>query len=247
MNLKKILAVASTLCMMCTAVPFTGNIIPENTVLSVNAAETELDLSPEAVYQTLIAFQETYPEGTPWTNDNSYKGNSGCVAFALILSDAVFGTLRGRTYNDVNEIRVGDILRINNDTHSVIVLDVTDDVVTVAEGNFNKSIHWGRTFTLSRLNEIMTYAYTRYPEPEPEVTHKQPEKGDMNLDDKTDILDIIQMQKWLLGKTDYLVTPHEDTIVVDNMQEHEISDMNGDNIVNIYDLILLKRKVLETA
>ncbi|MBR1553858.1 MAG: endo-1,4-beta-xylanase, partial [Oscillospiraceae bacterium] len=74
------------------------------------------------------------------------------------------------------------------------------------------------------------------------------EKGDVNLDGVLNVLDIIQMQKWLLGKSDKLVTYSEydeDTQVsVTNMSESEIPDMNDDSIVNIYDLLLLKHKVL---
>ncbi|MBR0485471.1 MAG: endo-1,4-beta-xylanase [Oscillospiraceae bacterium] len=74
------------------------------------------------------------------------------------------------------------------------------------------------------------------------------EKGDVNLDGVLNVLDIIQMQKWLLGKSDTLVTYPEHAedvqVFIMNMRESEVPDMNDDEIINIYDLLLLKHKVL---
>ncbi len=134
--------------------------------------ETELDMSEEAIYNRMIALQEDYPEGMPWTNDDFYawnggiySGGYGCAGFAFILSDAAFGTLPARFVeaNNFDSIRVGDVLRINDDTHSVIVLEVYDDYVVIAEGNYNSSIHWGRTLTKSSLDGgTLTNIMTRY-------------------------------------------------------------------------------------
>lgn len=57
-------------------------------------------------------------------------------------------------------------------------------------------------------------------------------KGDLNQDVSVDITDIIQMQKYLLG------------LQTISQEQFLICDMNYDNIVNIYDLVLLKRAVL---
>lgn len=120
------------------------------------------------VYEDIIAMKSQYPEGMTWTNDNYYEGiNSGgygCAGFAFMLSDAAFGYLQPQQHNDFSNIKVGDILRINNNTHSVIVLTVDNEKVTVAEGNYNSSVHWGRTITRSQLETIGTYVLTRYPQ-----------------------------------------------------------------------------------
>lgn len=140
----------------------------------------------QQAYERMIALKSEYPEGKRWTNDNFYawnggvySGGYGCAGFAFILSDAAFGDLPARvleefTYTDV---KVGDILRINHDTHSVIVLEVQSDRVVVAEGNYNSSIHWGRTLTKAKVEEA-DYIMTRYPktaQPEPEQP-AEPEK-----------------------------------------------------------------------
>ena len=129
--------------------------------------------TPEQVYKAMLAMKSQYPEGKHFNNNDYYlwqaKGvyyeyvGAGCVAFAFILSDAAFGYLPYREYTDVNAIRVGDILRVDNDSHSVIVLKVTSKNVTVAEGNYNSSVHWNRTITKSKLKKTMNYAFTRYP------------------------------------------------------------------------------------
>ena len=67
---------------------------------------------------------------------------AGCVAFAYILSDAVFNELPARMLSKGNfkfeDVRVGDILRVNGDAHTVIVLQVVGDSVIVAEGNYRR-------------------------------------------------------------------------------------------------------------
>lgn len=128
----------------------------------------EMVLDESTVYSALIGMQDSYPEGTPWTNDNEYswKGGiyssgGGCAGFAFLLSDAAFGSARARKYFDSSEVRVGDIARMDGDSHSVIILEVNSDSVTVAEGNFNGAVHWGRKISKSTL-ENANYFLTRY-------------------------------------------------------------------------------------
>ncbi len=143
--------------------------------------------SPQEVYESMIALseQDAYKEGTPWTNDVPYSsGNEyrwkggllgghnivavGCVAFAFILSDTAFGNLPARMYEPgsftFEEIKVGDILKVNNDVHTVIVLEVSDAGVVLAEGNYNSSVHWGRAMTKEDVMRDTSHYITRYPE-----------------------------------------------------------------------------------
>lgn len=132
--------------------------------------ENARDQEEEQVYAKIIKMKKSYPEGMKWTNDNFYewkggiyRGGYGCSGFAFLLSDAAFGSLPASKHTDFGKIRVGDILRINYDTHSVIVLSVKSDRVVVAEGNYNRSIHWGREIMLSDIRRTGTYVMTRYP------------------------------------------------------------------------------------
>ena len=60
-----------------------------------------------------------------------------------------------------DNIRVGDILRVYNNSHSVIILEKNSDGVVIAEGNFNDSVHWGRTLSKAEV-ESADYYITRY-------------------------------------------------------------------------------------
>ena len=145
-------------------------------------------ISEAQVYQTINALRSTYYEGMYWTNesekytlsvpgydekDNNYYTliGYGCVAFCYRLSDAAFSTSVARkVYNfTYDDIRIGDILRVNNDQHSVTVLQKSSDHVVLAEANYNSSVHWDRTMTRA---EVMAadYITTRYPSSEPALT-----------------------------------------------------------------------------
>ena len=154
---KRLLSTLLALCMVLTLLP--------GTVFAATAP------TEQQAYAAMNALRSKYPEGMTWTNDNSYawKGGIysvgyGCAGFAFLLSDAAFGDLPARrlTGFEFSDIRVGDILRMNNDTHSVIVLEVHDSGVTIAEGNYNNSIHWGRTLTKAEVLSA-NYVLTRYP------------------------------------------------------------------------------------
>lgn len=139
----------------------------------------------EEAYNSMIALKEKYPEGMTWTNFTPYgrdgkegtywwnggkvkgaSGGVGCAAFAFILSDAAFGSLPARTIDSggfvFDDVKVGDILRVNN-SHFVIVLQKGAGGVTVAEGNYNKSVHWGRAMSTAEVTAA-NFLVTRYPE-----------------------------------------------------------------------------------
>lgn len=126
-------------------------------------------MASDSVYDTLMAQKAVFPEGMKWTNDDYrswkggiYAGGYGCAGFAFAVSDAAFGDARAMIHTDYSNVRVGDILRVDNDTHSVIVLEVKADSVIVAEGNYNGSIHWGREIPKSALMGAGSYIMTRY-------------------------------------------------------------------------------------
>lgn len=130
--------------------------------------------SEATVMRKIKAMYSKYPEGMYWTNANGYawKGGIftmgfGCAGFAFHLSDAAFDNCPARIIRNCSnlkrDLRVGDIPRINGDTHSVIIIEKTDTGVVFAEGNYNSSIHWGRTMTYGELQSVIDYYITRYP------------------------------------------------------------------------------------
>ena len=129
--------------------------------------------SDECLYQKMIAKKSEYPEGMPWTNDNFYawkggiySGGYGCAGFAFMLSDVCFGDIKATQLKPCpSQYKVGDVVRINNDTHFVIILkiDSATKIITIAEGNYNSAIHWGRTFTTQNLGNTCNYILRRNP------------------------------------------------------------------------------------
>ena len=96
---------------------------------------------------------------------NTYQGKSTiacgfdigrqCAGFASMLSDRVFGKdAPVRIFYNYDDIRIGDQARINNNSHTVFIIDKTDDYVVVAECNADyKSciINWGRKIYRNNL------------------------------------------------------------------------------------------------
>ncbi|MGN0591699.1 MAG: dockerin type I domain-containing protein [Ruminococcus sp.] len=142
------------------------------TEMPLTQISIDVPYSCPSVYQNILALQETYPNGTPWTNDEIYywnggvlAGGMGCAAFAFLLSDAAFGTLPAtmNTLFDAERLRVGDVLRMN--MHSFIILEVKESSVIVAEGNLNGTVYWGREVTFDDIIESsFEHHLTRYPD-----------------------------------------------------------------------------------
>ncbi len=128
-------------------------------------------------YSTMIALKSAYPEGMEFTDEkNSYDGKgrilnnghmigykgTGCQAFALILSDAIYGDMPYLVHKDFSKLKVGDALRLQDDNHTVVILEINGDELTVAEGNYNNSVHWGRKLKRSdSVQDGWSYIITR--------------------------------------------------------------------------------------
>lgn len=124
------------------------------------------------VYESLMEMKEEYPQGTPWTSRNQYGWNGGgygkargCMAFAHMMSDAAFGNLPARKVCDftIEDVRVGDVLRNGWDSHSVIVTEVHEDYICIAEGNWNYKVNYERTWSAAEV-AAGCYMLTRYPQ-----------------------------------------------------------------------------------
>ena len=96
---------------------------------------------------------------------NKYNGKSTlacgftygtqCAGFASVLSDTVFGTdSNANKFYNYDDIKIGDQARINNNSHTVFIIDKTDEYVVVAECNADYKtciINWGRKIPRSEL------------------------------------------------------------------------------------------------
>lgn len=130
-------------------------------------------ISAEEAYERMIVLEDEYPTGTSWTNANSYAWScgwsaSGCMGFAHMISDAAFGNADFRTIendgsgNMYDKIKVGDVVRTDYNSHSVIVLEKNRDYIVVAEGNWGGQVVWGRTISKEKINSDCAYIETRY-------------------------------------------------------------------------------------
>lgn len=200
---RKLLSALLAAAVFCTAAIPAVSASEERSVQNMQNVQTVSDtplaraaLDETSVYNAMIALKDEYPDGMEWTNDNfyhwngggPYSGGYGCVAFAFILSDAAFGDLPARQVDtlDLSVIRVGDIIRYSG--HSVIVLEVHEDSVIVAEGNINSSVMWGREITLGEMSGGFEHYLTRYPEEE-ETTEPETSLGDVDVNGVVDASD----------------------------------------------------------
>ena len=129
------------------------------------------EYSDECLYDKMISKKKEYPEGMKWDNSDTYywkggifSGGGGCAGFAFMLSDVCFGDIKAKQLKPCpNNYKVGDVVRINNDSHSVIILKIENDIITIAEGNYGGTIHWGRTFKFESLKNTCNYILRRNP------------------------------------------------------------------------------------
>ncbi len=115
-----------------------------------------------------LELKKQYPEGMSWTEENVYewqggiwKKGYGCAAFAFLLSDALYGKKKAEKRFDFNHIEVGDVIRILEDTHFVVVLEVHKNHLVVAEGNYNGKVHWGRKIMRADIGKEKDYILKR--------------------------------------------------------------------------------------
>ncbi len=84
-----------------------------------------------------------------------YMGTQ-CAGFVSMLSDRIFGTdAPTRIFTNYDDIRIGDQARVNNNSHTVFIIDKTDEYVVVAECNADYEtceINWGRKIERSQLS-----------------------------------------------------------------------------------------------
>lgn len=121
------------------------------------------------VYKIIYALRTQWPEGRRYTNDDYYRWNGGiyrggygCAGFVFMLSDAAFGDELAVMHYDFKKVKVGDIIRLDYNAHSVMVMRVTFDGVIVTEGNYNSSVHWGRYISFNEILRTGTHVLTRY-------------------------------------------------------------------------------------
>ncbi|MGN0316657.1 MAG: hypothetical protein ACI4E1_01855 [Lachnospira sp.] len=103
---------------------------------------------------------------TAFSHYKWYELGTQCLGFASLISDCIFGAdAPVNSFTDFNQVRVGDHVRMNNDTHSAIVIEKGNDYIVVVECNADYKtcqITWGRKITEETLNATNSWYITRY-------------------------------------------------------------------------------------
>jgi hypothetical protein len=126
----------------------------------------------ENVTELLYSLEEKYPEGTQWGLEHEYEWGVwegiACDAFAFTIMDEIYGDWSQSlplTYTATfcyDDIRPGDRLVVDNfngSSHSMIVLEKYDNRIVIAEGNYGKTVHWGRVITRDKLQSAFLRRY----------------------------------------------------------------------------------------
>ncbi len=94
-----------------------------------------------------------------FVNANHGGTSTQCMGFAYKLGYDMFGDTTWTVINSPNatqiaDIRIGDIVRLDNNSHSVFVIARTGNLITVGEANYSGAcqISWDRTIDLSTAN-----------------------------------------------------------------------------------------------
>ena len=143
---------------------------PATTAAPTDSSASKPKTKEQKVLKKILKQKKKYPDGTPWDNSVCYSWKAlgynltgcGCVAFACKMSDAGFGKKKkAKEIMDPSpkKIRIGDILRLNGDTHSVIVIGRKGKYFTIAEGNMNNAVYWGRKIS---KKQPIDYVWTRW-------------------------------------------------------------------------------------
>ena len=98
-----------------------------------------------------------------------YYTGGGCFGFMMDMMEYASNyeypirIIEG-TYDNLPKIHVGDGVRLMNDCHSVVVLEVNGSEIIVAEANVNGKVRWGEVYDLSAVYVGFNYIATFWPE-----------------------------------------------------------------------------------
>ena len=134
-----------------------------------------------------------------------------CDGFARKLAYDMYGSDCRYEWvkdSDLSTLKAGDVIRYNNDSHTIFVLDVQGDTVSVAECNWNEDcmISYTRTESRQYLENAVTWiAHAPY-----EATHGEVPVsliGDANLDSSVTLNDAVAILQYVANQNKYPLSP----------------------------------------
>ena len=129
--------------------------------LTDNSAVTE-----ENVSDLLRELEAEYPSFDQWDTGRVYTSKvlgrgSGEAGFTYMLSDRVFGAISSYELDDPEDLRVGDLLKLDNGSTYGVVVSRDGDRFTYASCDEDGWISWSRSESLDDLDRSDT-VYSRY-------------------------------------------------------------------------------------
>ena len=147
----------------------------QQATVTPTAQQTAAIPTEETVQAALRTLRERDPNGTVWPAP--YRSTSGgpygttisnCAGWAIMCSDAAFGSLPWRRVNNPtwDQIRAGDLVEYSNNQgrHVVVVVSKTDDAMFITDSGTTQKAYWGgKYFRWWLEKQPGLVLYTRYP------------------------------------------------------------------------------------
>ncbi|MBR4318815.1 MAG: dockerin type I repeat-containing protein [Oscillospiraceae bacterium] len=167
---------------------------------------------------------------------NTRWSGQQCFGFAMKVNYDMYGsTFTGwKQDNDIASLKAGDVVRVYNDSHSIIIQKVEGETVTFAECNTEApcQISWNETISMAALKKNLTYVAHAPYEALQSPDDKERELGDVNGDGKIDIIDAIMINKAVLGKENL------------TKAQQKAADINGSGVPDSGDSLQLLKYII---
>ena len=153
-----------------------------------------LAATEENVADLLDDLQSDYPSYYQWDMTTTYTSQrlgvgSGNKGFAYMLSDKVFGGMPANPIGDPKDLRLGDVIALNNRSEYGVVWEVTSQSFSYVACDSNGWVYWNNDMDLDELdgNDIVYTRYLDMPEPD-DVLANGKEATRANVEDILDDL-----------------------------------------------------------
>ena len=170
-----------------------------------------LAATEENVADLLDDLQSDYPSYYQWDMTTTYTSQrlgvgSGNKGFAYMLSDKVFGGMPANPIGDPKDLRLGDVIALNNRSEYGVVWEVTSQSFSYVACDSNGWVYWNNDMDLDELdgNDIVYTRYLDMPEPDDVLANgKEATRANVEalMDDLRDDRDYKDGVSWDLDET----------------------------------------------
>lgn len=148
-----------------------------------------------------------YPNHDQWNADASYTSQrlgsgTGDRGFVYMLSDKIFGGMPVNRISDPADLRIGDVIALNNGSQYGLVCKTSDSTFSYVTCDSNGWIDWSNDMRRDDLDDRYDTVYTRYlsmPEPDDVLANgEEPTRANVEelLDELRDDRDYEEGETW---------------------------------------------------